>query len=97
MTSSKAPEKENRVFHPQFSSQEADIILISSDDTAYRVPHFTLRNTCGFFHDHLSSYTPHLDGTDRFPAIEVVERDKVLTKVLCMICGLHTVFNTSLT
>lgn len=88
--SSKSPEKETQVYHPQFSSQEADIILISSDDTAYRVPHFTLRNTCGFFRNHLSGYTPHLDGTDRFPAIEVVERDKVLTKVLCMICGLQT-------
>ncbi|KAF8970912.1 hypothetical protein BDZ97DRAFT_1789320 [Flammula alnicola] len=93
MMSTKAAGREPRTYHPQFSSPEADIVLISSEDTAYRVPYFTLRNTCGFFRNLLSSYTPHLGqtaGGDKLQPVEVVEKDKVLTKVLCMICGLHT-------
>ncbi|KAF9475574.1 hypothetical protein BDN70DRAFT_813919 [Pholiota conissans] len=83
----RTPEKEPRACHPQFGLQEADIILISSNDTAYRVPHFTLRNTSGFFRNHLSGYSA---GVDTHPPIEIAESDKVLSKVLCMICGLHT-------
>ncbi len=93
MLSTRSPERDQRSYHPQFNSPEADIILVSSDDTAYRVPHFTLRNTCGFFRSHLAGYTPPYgpgDSTDRLAPIEVVEKDKILSKVLCMLCGLHT-------
>ncbi|KAF4622641.1 hypothetical protein D9613_009048 [Agrocybe pediades] len=37
--------------HPQFSSPLADVILVSSDETGFRVPLFTLRHTCGYFRD----------------------------------------------
>lgn len=39
----------NYTYHPRFNSPEADIVLTSSEDTAYRVHSFTLRNTCGYF------------------------------------------------
>lgn len=95
MLSAKAPERDPRSYHPQFNNPEADITLISAEDTAFRVPYFTLRNTCGFFRSHLAGYTPPPYGqfdssTARHPPIEVVERDAILVKVLCMICGLHT-------
>ncbi|KAF8901333.1 hypothetical protein CPB84DRAFT_1777587 [Gymnopilus junonius] len=76
--SSKIYTKEPQTFHPQFNSPDADIIIISEEGTGYRIPHFTLRNTSGYF-------------TEKgIRIIDVQEKDKVLSKVLSMICGLHT-------
>lgn len=98
------PARNVGVLHPQFNSPEADLILLSSEGTAYRVPYFTLRNTCGYFRTLLIDYNPisgsaeHTQGKDpgensnpklRQP-IEVDEKDKVITKVLSMICGLYS-------
>jgi hypothetical protein len=87
-----------RVLHPQFNSLEADLTLLSSEGTAYRVPSFTLRSTCGYFRILLIGYTPicgsaeHTQSKDaeelNLP-IEVDEKDKVITKVLSMVCGLY--------
>ncbi|CAA7263881.1 unnamed protein product [Cyclocybe aegerita] len=87
MTSTKV-EKEAPATHPQFSFADADVILVSSEDTCFRVPSFTLRNTCGFFRN-LSSPCSPLDG-EKTQIFNVDEKDKVLAKVLSMICGLYT-------
>lgn len=68
-----------RRYHPQFNSLNADIILVSSENTSYRVPSFTLRNTCNLFYGTSSSHDQ---------VIEVDEKDTVLAKVLCLLCGL---------
>ncbi|KAH9475543.1 hypothetical protein JR316_0012658 [Psilocybe cubensis] len=89
------PRREPRAYHPQFNSPDADVILVSSEDTGYRVPHFTLRNTCGFFRGLLSTHNsslvqPELGDRSFGPIFDVDEKNKVLTKVLSMICGLHS-------
>lgn len=89
MMSTKPAAKASRTYHPQFSSLEADVILISAEDTAYRVPHFTLRHTSGFFRSLLSNYSQS-DDQDKFPPVDIHEKDRTLSKLLCMICGLHT-------
>ncbi|KAF8152384.1 hypothetical protein B0H34DRAFT_643531, partial [Crassisporium funariophilum] len=78
-------------YHSQFSSSDADTILVSSEDTMYRIPSFTLRNTCGLFRT-LAAPAQQLVQSDKDTSvpIEVAEKDKVLAKVLSMICGLHT-------
>ncbi|KDR71885.1 hypothetical protein GALMADRAFT_213710 [Galerina marginata CBS 339.88] len=88
----KASKQPPHVYHPQFNSPDADIILVSSEETGYRVPHFTLRNTCGYFRGLLAGHNSSLvhPEADRQEVIDVDEKDKVLTKVLSMICGLHT-------
>lgn len=98
------PVRDIQGLHPQFNSPEADLTLLSSEGTAYRVPYFTLRNTCGYFRTLLIGYTPvcglaehtqsrhaeeNLDSNFRGP-IEVDEKDKVITRVLSMVCGLYT-------
>jgi len=96
------PVRDPRVFHPQFNSLEADLTLISSEGTAYRVHYFTLRNTCGYFRTLLIGYTPisspaqsqgpgtgHTSISNLQQPIEVDEKDKTITKVLSMVCGLH--------
>jgi len=95
------PIRDTRVLHPQFNSPEADLTLLSSEATAYRVPHFTLRNTCGYFRNLLANYSPICGSGEHTQAgessnskfrqpIQVDERDKVITKVLSMVCGLYT-------
>lgn len=80
-------ERASRTYHPQFSSLEADVILISAEDTAYRVPHFTLRHTSGFFRGLLASYDQ--SAADQFPPVEIPAKDRELSKLLCMMSGLH--------
>ncbi|PPQ94911.1 hypothetical protein CVT25_004398 [Psilocybe cyanescens] len=89
------PRKEPRAYHPQFNSPDADVVLVSSEETGYRVPHFTLRSTCGYFRGlfsgHNSSFGHSMLGDkSSSPIIDVDEKNKVLTKVLSMVCGLHT-------
>lgn len=85
------PRKEPRTYHPQFNTPDADVTLVSSEETGYRVPHFTLRNTCGYFRNLLSGHSSSLVHEDRtLLFIDVAENDRVLTKVLSLICGLHT-------
>ena len=80
-----------RTFHPQFTSPDADVILVSSEETSYRVPSFTLRNTCGFFRTLFGQNTSFLQTSNgERNTIEVDESDKVLSKVLSMVCGLYT-------
>src|SRR6266511_3898928 len=83
----------SRTYHPQFSSSEADVILVSSECTFYRVPSFILKNTCGYFRVFLSQQATLMSRSEADEAaysreIEVVEKDGPLTKVLCMLCGL---------
>ncbi|KAF8808802.1 hypothetical protein BYT27DRAFT_7188275 [Phlegmacium glaucopus] len=82
MTAMKTVEDPRR-YHPQFNSLDADIVLVSADNTSYRVPSFTLRNACNLVHEPQTSSTHD-------QVIVVDEKDTVLSKVLCFICGLPT-------
>ncbi|PPQ68179.1 hypothetical protein CVT24_005067 [Panaeolus cyanescens] len=100
------------VFHPLFNSPDADVILISSDTTRYRVHSFILRNTCTYFrtlpalvqrqqqqqqqrNQQAATSPTSPTAVSTIPplpplVIDVSEEDRVLTKVLSMLCGLYT-------
>ncbi len=47
---SKSGQQSTMKFHPDFASEEADVILACKESELYfRVPSFTLRSTSGFF------------------------------------------------
>jgi len=103
MMSTDSPSIKIPRLHPQFCSPLADVILVSTDDTGFRVPHFTLRNTCGHFRKLLS---PGASSNSRIirrelvvddeqqekqiSTIHVEEADTPLVKFLSLICGLPT-------
>ncbi|PPQ98420.1 hypothetical protein CVT24_004099 [Panaeolus cyanescens] len=72
-------------YHPEFSSQEADVILASKDAKVYfRVPSFTLRTTSGFFQTMFS--LPQSDTSP--PNIIYLDEDAdILECLLRMLCG----------
>lgn len=80
-------EEPKRTYHPSFESKDADVVLRSTDDTLYRIPSFTLRNTSAMFREMLSQ--PQSTSHSLEP-ITVAEKDNVLERALRMICGLET-------
>ncbi|KAF9524543.1 hypothetical protein CPB83DRAFT_742854, partial [Crepidotus variabilis] len=86
-------------YHPRFNSPEADIILISSEETAYRVHSFTLRNTCGYFRNLFSHGQAGPVSAPTFSGSSVAtmpESDAPLSQVLALLCGLSYTPSTSI-
>lgn len=85
-------EEPARKYHPLFASQDADIVLSSTEGSLYRIPSYVLRNTSGFFRRVLSLPQPsNQDGVQLIgESIATDERDCVVERVLRLICGLET-------
>ncbi|KAJ7494844.1 hypothetical protein B0H11DRAFT_1802400 [Mycena galericulata] len=82
-----APPAVRSTYHPTFSSLEADIVLVSSEGTLYRVHSYTLRKTSGFFRTMLSLPAPEGGHTG---AIAIHQKADVLEPLLCLVSGLYT-------
>ncbi|KAF9000200.1 hypothetical protein BDQ17DRAFT_682151 [Cyathus striatus] len=81
-----APLDEPVDFHPQFNSPNANVVLKSTEGTYYRVPSFTLCNTCGYFRRLL---IPHMQQLVPAHTIPIDSGDLAVERVLKMICGLE--------
>lgn len=90
MTSPKF-EQPARKYHPQFNQHDADIVLSSTEGTLYRVPSYVLRITSGLFRTILSLPQPTTpNGEDQVDeTIAAGEEDKILERVLRLMCGLE--------
>lgn len=79
------------VYNPVFNRPDADVVLVSSEGTSYRVPSFTLRNTSGMFRKLLSQamqMTQNVVTREEAPIL-IPEPDQILERVLRMMSGLE--------
>jgi len=73
-------------FHPEFSSEEADVILACKESTLhFRVHSFTLKSTSGFFQ---TMFTLPQNPSAQSDIIYLEEDAEVLEPLLRMACGL---------
>jgi hypothetical protein len=71
-------------YHPSFDTPEAgDVILVSVEETHYRVPSNVLRRSSGFFRTMLS--LPQKDSTENEP-VRTDEKDTALEPLLRIMC-----------
>ena len=73
------------VYHPAFSSPNADVVLLSVDSVRFRVPSELLSRSSAWFRTMLS--LPQGPGMDRTEAIPVDEPSDVLADVLSIVNG----------
>ncbi|KAJ3724395.1 hypothetical protein C8R42DRAFT_623366 [Lentinula raphanica] len=74
------------VYHPLFSSLEADIVLCSLEGTLYRIPSYVLRSASGFWNTLLS--VPSQTSASTSSPIPASQHDAVLEPMLCLMSGL---------
>lgn len=85
-----------RIFHPEFSFPDADVILQSTEGTLYRIHSYTLCTTSGFFNTMFSLPQPRCKETHDHnhsslgepDEIPIYESDFVLERLLRLLCSI---------